>query len=89
MTEKLMECLNNLQEKCESYQSGWYLTAKVPGYHEYFFGQNMSNHHVTVDKYYGLPELCLSQIRGTGGIAQLSLYAPNSDYDHYPVISSR
>lgn len=87
--EKLKEQLNNLQEKCERYQPGWSPTAKVLGYHEYFFGQNMSNHHFTVGKYYGLPELGAAQIRGTGGTARLSLYAPHSNYDRDPVISSR
>lgn len=36
----------------------------------------MSNHHLTVGKYYGLLEPCLAQIGGTRGTAQLSLYAP-------------
>lgn len=49
----------------------------------------MSNHCLIVGKYSRLPELCAAQIRDTGGTAQLSLYAPHSDYDRYPVISSR
>lgn len=35
---KLLEYLNDLQEIYEEQQPGWYLTAKVLGYHGYCFG---------------------------------------------------